>query len=144
MHRPSAHMAMQGAADTSSGATPTAASQFQPSARPVPAIASPATARTRRSPIQDRNMSCVGEAADRFGISILCIVALHGCITSDGRIDLRLTLPDLVDLQGAGFLAGHPRRAFGHSWQRDPGDLRLFREQTVDHLDRDMTADDVA
>jgi hypothetical protein len=81
MHRPSAHIAMQGAAETSSGATPTAAIQFHPSARPAPAIATPAIARTRRSPIQDRNMparSGVDARAGCFAISILGIVALQG------------------------------------------------------------------
>src|SRR4029077_14401421 len=62
----------------------------------------------------------------------------------DGRIDLRWPLPDLVDLQRAGLLAGHPRSALGHTWERDAGDLRLFGEQAVDAFDRDVTADDVA
>src|SRR5260370_18098610 len=154
MHRPSAHITRQGAADTLSGAPPTAASQFQPSARPVPAIVSPATARTRRSPTQDRYRPVLSGGG--FAISMLCmarsIFARAGNTKSwsisalrlDRRIDLGRSLPDLVNLQGTGFLARHPRCALGHPRQRDPGDLRLFGKQAVDDLDRDMTADDVA
>jgi hypothetical protein len=53
-------MIRQGAADTISGATPTAVSQSQPRPRPAPAPASPATARTRRSPIHDRSAPPAG------------------------------------------------------------------------------------
>jgi hypothetical protein len=80
MHRPSAHMIRHGAADTISGAIPTAVSQSQPSARPVAATANPATARTRRSPIQDGKLPvrlCVGEPDGGFAISMLCIPSLH-------------------------------------------------------------------
>src|SRR5260370_41886364 len=57
MHMPRAHMIRQGAVATISGAMPTAVSQSQPSASPVPPSASPATARTRRLPSQDRTTS---------------------------------------------------------------------------------------
>lgn len=62
MHRPKAHISRHGAADTISGAMPTAASQFQPSARPKAATVNPATARTRRSRIQDRTASSGNDA----------------------------------------------------------------------------------
>jgi hypothetical protein len=87
MQRPRAHIIRQGTADAISGAIPTAVSQFQPSARPVPAAASPATASTRRSPTQYRKMparSCVREPAGGLAISMLCIISLrlHGTSTS--------------------------------------------------------------
>src|SRR5215469_15628506 len=56
-------------------------------------------------------------------------------------VDLWLTLPDLVDLQRAGLVAGHPRRPHGHPRQRDPNDLRLLGKQPIDDLDWDVTAD---
>src|SRR5215472_1161932 len=62
----------------------------------------------------------------------------------NGRIYLGRTLPDLVNLQRAGLLARHSGRAHGHPWQRDAGDLRFLREQTVYNLDRDMAANDIA
>jgi|SRR6516165_9803320 len=57
MQRPRAHIRRQGAAETISGATPTAVSQSQPSMRPEPATASPAAATIRRSRIQERTTS---------------------------------------------------------------------------------------
>src|SRR6516225_6823637 len=65
-------------------------------------------------------------------------------IPLNGRVNLGRTLPDLVNLQRAGLLAGHPRRAHKHAWERDAGDRRFLREQTVYDLDRDMTANDIA
>src|SRR5437867_928651 len=64
-------MTRQGAADTISGAAPIAVSQSQPSASPLPPRASPATARTRRSPIHDRTIApgknAVGQHAATVG-----------------------------------------------------------------------------
>src|SRR6266403_5981514 len=139
MHTPSAHITRHGAADTINGATPTAASQPQPSARPVPMTASPATTRSRRSPIQERNRPVL--SVGWFAISMLSMTHSIFACRLDGRIDLGRTLPDLVNLQQAGLLTGHSRRALGHPWQRDPGDLRLLREQPVDDLDWDVPAD---
>src|SRR5947207_2663861 len=142
MHTPSAHMTRHGAADTINGATPTAASQPQPSARPVPMTASPATTRSRRSPIQERNRPVL--SVGWFAISMLSMIHSIFACRLDGRIDLGRTIPDLVDHQWTGLLAGHPRRALGHTGQADPGDLWLLRKQPVDDLDGDVPADDVA
>src|SRR6266446_9972081 len=113
MHRPSAHMIRQGAADTISGAIPTAVSQSPPSARPVAAIANPATARTRRSPIQDGKLPvrlCVGEPDGGFAISMLCILSLHMLATRMVD-DLTRTLRELRRCRAANtvFIYRHPR-----------------------------------
>src|SRR6266566_1103312 len=108
MHTPSAHITRHGAADTINGATPTVTSQPQPNARPVPMTASPATARSRRSPIQERNRPVL--SVGWFAISILSMVHSIFACRLNGRIDFGRTLPDLIDRQWTGLLAGHPRR----------------------------------
>src|SRR6516165_8256109 len=61
---------------------------------------------------------------------------------SNGRVDLRRTTPDLVDVQRAGFIAGHPGRPHGHTRQGDPDDLRLLGHQPVDAFHRESPAND--
>src|SRR6516225_10036682 len=83
MQKPSAHIIRQGAADTMSGATPTAVSQSQP--RPVPVTASPATASTRRSRIHDSNVlaePCAGEPAAQHAIVVLGAFPGRDSVTS--------------------------------------------------------------
>src|SRR5258708_2837843 len=113
MHTPSAHIIRQGAADTISGASPTAVSQSQPTERPGPVTANPATARTRRSPIQDRKLParlCVGEPDGGFAISMLCILSLHMLATRMVD-DLTRTLRELRRCRAANtlFIYRHPR-----------------------------------
>jgi hypothetical protein len=75
MQRPSAHITKQGAVEMISGATPTAVSQSQPKAKPVPPMASPETARTRRSRIQ-YSIEPAGDCADEPGTQHDIIVVL--------------------------------------------------------------------
>lgn len=68
MHNPSAHMATQGSADSSSGAIPTAASHCQPNASPAATIAAatnPIPERVRSRPCNSRAALCHVATASR-------------------------------------------------------------------------------
>src|SRR5215831_8118250 len=87
-------------------------------------------------------VTAISRRRDRVGCAKCRAMTLAA--RSNRRIDLGLTVRDLVDLQRAGLVAGHPRRPHRHPRQRDPNDLRLLGKQPVDDLDRDVTADDIA
>src|SRR5438105_1070778 len=88
MHTPRAHISRHGAADTMSGAIPTAVSQSQPTPSPVPPGARPMTARRRRLPIQDRTTSSGNEAVEQH----------------DAMLGLGVSLAASVEGTGSGFL----------------------------------------
>src|SRR5262249_4097600 len=65
--------------------------------------------------------------------------------SSFGRVDARLAVRrDGIDRQGARLGSRHTRYARRHSDHRDRLERRLFREQPLDDIDWDVSADRVA
>ena len=110
MQRPSAHIIRQGAVDTISGAIPTAVSQSQPSPRPVPVTASPATARTRRSPIHDRSTP-PEDGIDEPGAQPDADTALGASVVAGatGASGFVISKPSMISVSG-GAVIGQPGR----------------------------------
>jgi hypothetical protein len=100
MQTPSAHMIRQGAVDTIIGAIPTAVSQFQPRPRPVLVTASPATPRTRQSPIHDRSRppdGCIDEAGAQYEPDMaLGTSPMAGTAVADGFVISRLSMTRIL------------------------------------------------
>src|SRR5690348_1522218 len=114
MHRPRAHISRHGAADTMSGAIPTAVSQSQPTPSPVPPRAKPMTARRWRSPIQDRTTSSGNKAVEQhdatLGLGVSPAASAEG--TGSGFLISKLSIIfNLVDEPPDTGTRSHPSRA---------------------------------
>src|SRR6516164_2643444 len=83
------------------------------------AISYPSNTATRR-------LEAANAASTIRRFALFVMFARGSLSRSNGRVDLRRTAPDLVDVQRAGLVAGHTRRSLGHTRQRDPDDLRLL------------------
>src|SRR6266702_4119983 len=107
-------------------------------ANPKPKKIAAGTKRTRRSQLRRAEINeQAASAAAPAGMSGAAIALYR-------RVDLRGASPDLVDRQSVRLVSGHAGHAGRHARQIDAGDLRLLREQAVDHLHRDVTAHDIA
>src|SRR6516165_822785 len=91
-----------------------------------------------------RNHPLRGGSGERAVCSTEVVPDISGvAILLDDGVALGWTLSDFIDRQRARFFAGHAGSARRHPGERDPGNLGFFREQPVDDLDRNVTADDV-